>query len=155
MCVCVYIYVYIYESYIYVCIYIYIYIYESETQSHPTFCDPMDCTVHGILQARIPSELPGKLHVCVYIYIYIYMYVYVCICIYIYMFYNWKIFLFSYLQKDLHIHRCIVFIQVLLVYKIYSVKRIEEKGVWHSKPFFLTVEVFHFHFQKYVGTKLC
>ena len=23
------------------------------TQSYPTLCDPMDCTVHGILQARI------------------------------------------------------------------------------------------------------
>ena len=23
------------------------------TQSHPTLCDPMDWTVHGILQARI------------------------------------------------------------------------------------------------------
>ena len=25
------------------------------TQSCPTFCDPMDYTVHGILQARIPQ----------------------------------------------------------------------------------------------------
>ena len=23
------------------------------SQSHVTFCDPMDCTVHGILQARV------------------------------------------------------------------------------------------------------
>ena len=26
---------------------------ENESQSCPTFCDPMDCTVHAILQARI------------------------------------------------------------------------------------------------------
>ena len=26
---------------------------ESESQSFPTLCDPMDYTVHGILQARI------------------------------------------------------------------------------------------------------
>ena len=38
------------------------------TQSCPTLCDPMDCTTHGILQARIlergypfpsPSHLPN------------------------------------------------------------------------------------------------
>ena len=28
------------------------------TQSCPTLCNPMDCTVHGILQARISSGLP-------------------------------------------------------------------------------------------------
>ena len=36
-----------------VCTYIYIYIYMKVTQSCPTLCDPMDCRVHGILQARI------------------------------------------------------------------------------------------------------
>ena len=30
------------------------------TQSCPTLCDPMDYTVHGILQARIPAEPQGK-----------------------------------------------------------------------------------------------
>ena len=37
-------------------------------QSYPTLCDPMDCTVHGILQARIlawfpfpfPEDLPNQ-----------------------------------------------------------------------------------------------
>ena len=28
-------------------------LYVKVTQSCPTLCDPMDCTVHGILQARI------------------------------------------------------------------------------------------------------
>ena len=35
-----------------VCIYIYIYIYGSESQLCLTLCDPMDYTVHGILQGR-------------------------------------------------------------------------------------------------------
>ena len=39
------------------------------TQTYPTLCDPVDYTVHGILQARIlepipstPGLLPGKSH---------------------------------------------------------------------------------------------
>ena len=32
---------------------LYIYIYEKVAQSCPTLCHPMDCIVHGILQARI------------------------------------------------------------------------------------------------------
>ena len=45
------------------CVCVYIYIYES--QSCLTLCDPMDCTVHGILQAGIlewippPGDLPN------------------------------------------------------------------------------------------------
>ena len=29
------------------------------TQSYPTLCDPMDYTVHGILQARIQESIPS------------------------------------------------------------------------------------------------
>ena len=32
----------------------------SVAQSCPTLCDPIDCTVHGLLQARIPAEPEGK-----------------------------------------------------------------------------------------------
>ena len=42
--------------YMYICIYVCvcIYVYEVKfAQSYPTVCDPMDYTVHGILQARI------------------------------------------------------------------------------------------------------
>ena len=65
ICVCVYMYVYIciyvcVYMCIYVCVYIciyvcvYIYVYEVKfAQSYPTLCDPMDYTVHGILQANI------------------------------------------------------------------------------------------------------
>ena len=34
-------------------IYIYIYMKVKVIQSHPTLCDPMDCTIPGILQDRI------------------------------------------------------------------------------------------------------
>ena len=47
---------YVYKVYIQIYkVYIYIYIYIKQvkvTQSCPTLCDPMDYTVHGILQAR-------------------------------------------------------------------------------------------------------
>ena len=61
-----YVYVYLYICiylHIYMCIYIYIYIYSQKvkmlvTQSCPTVCEPMDCSlqvssIHGILQARL------------------------------------------------------------------------------------------------------
>ena len=54
------IYIYIYNTYIFICNFLYLYVNtESEvTQSCPTFCDPMDCSlpgssVHGIFQARV------------------------------------------------------------------------------------------------------
>ena len=31
---------------------------ESESQSCPTLCDPMDFTIHGLLQARILEWVP-------------------------------------------------------------------------------------------------
>ena len=43
-------------------------------QSRPTLCDPVDYTVHGILQARILEWVAFPFSWDIYIYIYIYIY---------------------------------------------------------------------------------
>ena len=49
------------------------------TQSRPTLCDPVDYTVHGILQARILEwvAFPFSRDIYIYIYIYIYTHIYI------------------------------------------------------------------------------
>ena len=93
---------------LYVCVCVCVFVYEVKVaQSCPTLCDPMDYTVHGILQARIldwvafpfsrgssqardqtegpalqmhslPDEPQGRY---IYMCIYIHIYMYICICI--------------------------------------------------------------------------
>ena len=57
MCVCVYtcvcVYIYIFSLVVYYKIVNVLKIKLKFAQSGLTLCDPMDCTIHGILQARI------------------------------------------------------------------------------------------------------
>ena len=50
-----YMYIYIYAHNVYIHIYIHMKVRVQVAQSCLTLCDPMDYTVHGILQARIWS----------------------------------------------------------------------------------------------------